>query len=281
MPIKSTQIELAARPVGDPKYSDFNIVQVELPETGEGEILGRIIYQSLDPYMRGRMDDTKSYAVPVGIGDVMGAGCVAEVIESRHPRFAEGDIVTGMFGWRTHVISDGVGVRRLNKNLAPISTAIGVLGMPGMTAYVGLLDIGEPKEGDTLVVSAASGAVGAIVGQIGKIKGCRVIGIAGAKEKCEYVVKELGFDHCISHLSSTLNNELEELCHDGIDVYFENVGGRVFEAVLPLVNPFARIPVCGLISRYSHVGEFPGPNLLPKLTRSILPNRLKLQGRFC
>ena len=166
MSVTSTQIELAARPVGDPKHSDFKIVKVDLPEIKEGEMLCRIIYQSLDPYMRGRMDDAKSYAVPVAIGSVMEAGCVAEVMESKNARFQTGDIVNGRFGWRTHIISDGAGVRKVNKDIAPISTSIGILGMPGMTAYVGLLDIGEPKEGETVVVSAASGAVGAVVGQI-------------------------------------------------------------------------------------------------------------------
>jgi NADPH-dependent curcumin reductase CurA len=278
MSISSTQIELAARPVGDPKHSDFNIVEVKLPEIKDGEMLCRIIYQSLDPYMRGRMDDAKSYATPVAIGDVMEAGCVAEVMESKNARFKVGDIVNGRFGWRTHMISDGAGVRKINKDVAPISTSIGVLGMPGMTAYVGLLDIGEPKEGETVVVSAASGAVGAIVGQIAKIKGCRVIGVAGSKEKCDYVKNTLGFDECISHHSKDLPQQLAESCKDGIDVYFENVGGKVFEAVLPLLNSFARIPLCGLISRYSHVGDFPEPNLLPALTRSILTNRLKIQG---
>lgn len=278
MSISSTQIELAARPVGDPKHSDFNIVEVKLPEIKDGEMLCRIIYQSLDPYMRGRMDDAKSYATPVAIGDVMEAGCVAEVMESKNARFKVGDIVNGRFGWRTHMISDGAGVRKINKDVAPISTSIGVLGMPGMTAYVGLLDIGEPKEGETVVVSAASGAVGAIVGQIAKIKGCRVIGVAGSKEKCDYVKNTLGFDECISHHSKDLPQQLAESCKDGIDVYFENVGGKVFEAILPLLNSFARIPLCGLISRYSHVGDFPEPNLLPALTRSILTNRLKIQG---
>jgi NADPH-dependent curcumin reductase CurA len=278
MSVTSTQIELAARPVGDPKPSDFKIVNVDLPEIKEGEMLCRIIYQSLDPYMRGRMDDAKSYAVPVAIGSVMEAGCVAEVMESKNARFQSGDIVNGRFGWRTHIISDGAGVRKVNKDIAPISTSIGILGMPGMTAYVGLLDIGEPKEGETVVVSAASGAVGAVVGQIAKIKGCRVIGVAGSKEKCEYVRDELGFDECISHYNEDLSMLLSDVCPNGIDVYFENVGGKVFEAVLPLLNAFARIPLCGLISRYSHVGEFPGPNLLPTLTRSILTNRLKIQG---
>ena len=178
MSIKCTQIELASRPIGEPKPSDFRIVTVDLPAVGDGEMLCRIIYQSLDPYMRGRMDDAKSYAAPVAIGDVMGAGTVAEVMESKNSRFKEGDIVTGMFGWRTHIITDGAGVRKIDKTIAPISTAIGILGMPGMTAYVGLLDIGEPKTGETLVVSAASGAVGAVVGQIGKLKGCKVIGVA-------------------------------------------------------------------------------------------------------
>lgn len=278
MPVTSTQVQLAARPVGDPKHSDFKITTVDLPEIGDGEMLCRIIYQSLDPYMRGRMDDSKSYAVPVQIGDVMGAGTVAEVVESKNARFKPGNIVNGMFGWQTHAISDGAGVRVVDPSLAPISTAVGILGMPGMTAYVGLLDIGEPKEGETVVVAAASGAVGSAVGQIAKIKGCRVIGVAGAREKCDFVVNELGFDACISHHGDTLDAELAALCPDGIDVYFENVGGKVFDAVFPLLNPFARMPLCGLISRYSHIGEFPGPDELPKLMRSILTNRLKIQG---
>jgi NADPH-dependent curcumin reductase CurA len=278
MPVTSTQVQLAARPVGDPKHSDFKITKVELPAVGVDEMLCRIIYQSLDPYMRGRMDDTKSYAVPVQIGDVLGAGTVAEVIESKNAKFKPGDIVTGMFGWQTYIISNGVGIRKIDPGVAPISTAVGILGMPGMTAYVGLLDIGEPKKGETVVVAAASGAVGSAVGQIAKIKGCRVIGIAGAAEKCAYVTEELGFDACLSHHSNNLDAELAALCPDGIDVYFENVGGKVFDAVFPLLNPFARIPICGLISRYSHIGEYPGPNELPKLMRSILTNRLKIQG---
>ena len=267
-----------ARPVGDTKPSDFKIITVELPALGDGQILCRIIYQSLDPYMRGRMDDAKSYAVPVQIGDVMGAGTVAEVLESKNAKFKTGDIVNGMFGWQSQVISDGVGVRVVDPAKAPISTAVGILGMPGMTAYVGLLDIGEPKKDETVVVSAASGAVGAAVGQIAKIKGCRVIGVAGAKEKCDFVVDELGFDACVSHQSVTLAADLASQCPDGIDVYFENVSGATFDAAFPLLNPFARIPVCGLISRYSHLGGFPGPDQLPKLMRSILTNRLKIQG---
>jgi NADPH-dependent curcumin reductase len=278
MPVTSTQVQLAARPVGDPKAGDFKIVTVDLPSIADGEILCRVIYQSLDPYMRGRMDDVKSYAVPVQIGDVMGAGTVAEVLESKNARFKAGDFVNGMFGWQTHAISDGAGVRVLDPALAPISTAVGILGMPGMTAYVGLLDIGEPKKGETVVVSAASGAVGSAVGQIAKVKGCRVVGVAGSKEKCDFAVNELGLDACVSHYSDTLDADLAAACPDGIDVYFENVSGATFDAVFPLLNPFARIPVCGLISRYSHTGEFPGPDMQPKLMRSILTNRLKIQG---
>ncbi len=278
MPVTSTQVQLAARPVGDPKPTDFRIVTVDLPEIKDGEILCRVIYQSLDPYMRGRMDDAKSYATPVPIGGVMEAGTVAEVMESRNARFKPGDIVNSRLGWQTHAISDGAGVRVVDPSLGPISTAVGVLGMPGMTAYVGLLDIGEPKEGETVVVSAASGAVGAVVGQIARIKGCRVVGVAGAREKCDYVTRVLGFDACVSHQSADLASDLAAQCPDGIDVYFENVGGKTFDAVFPILNPFARIPVCGLISRYSHVGDFPGPDNLPKLMRSILTNRLKIQG---
>ena len=278
MPVTSTQVQLAARPAGDPKPGDFKITTVDLPAVGDGAMLCRIIYQSLDPYMRGRMDDAKSYAVPVQIGDVMGAGTVAEVVESKHARFKPGDIVTGMFGWQTHVISDGAGVRKVDPALAPISTAVGVLGMPGMTAYVGLLDIGEPKAGETVVVAAASGAVGSVVGQIAKLKGCRVIGVAGSAEKCKFVTEELGFDICLSHHGDTLGADLAAARPDGVDVYFENVGGKVFDAVFPLLNPFARIPLCGLISRYSHVGDYPGPNELPGLMRSVLTNRLKIQG---
>jgi NADPH-dependent curcumin reductase CurA len=278
MPTTSTQVQLAARPVGDPKPSDFKITTVDLPPIKDGEILCRVIYQSLDPYMRGRMDDAKSYATPVPIGGVMEAGTVAEVLESKNPNFKPGDIVNSRLGWQTHAISDGAGVRVVDPSLGPISTAVGVLGMPGMTAYVGLLDIGEPKEGETVVVSAASGAVGAVVGQIARIKGCRVVGVAGAREKCDYVVNELGFDACVGHQSGTLGADLAAQCPNGIDVYFENVGGKTFDAVFPLLNPFARIPVCGLISRYSHVGDFPGPDNLPKLMRSILTNRLKIQG---
>lgn len=278
MPVTSTQVQLAARPVGDPKHSDFKITTVDLPALGDGQILCRVIYQSLDPYMRGRMDDSKSYAAPVPIGGVMEAGTVAEVLDSKNPRFKVGDIVNSRLGWQTHAISDGAGVRVVDPSLGPVSTAIGVLGMPGMTAYVGLLDIGEPKEGETVVVSAASGAVGSVVGQIAKIKGCRVVGVAGSKEKCDFVVNELGFDACVSHYSDSLDADLAGQCPDGIDVYFENVAGKTFDAVFPLLNPFARIPVCGLISRYSHVGDFAGPDMLPKLMRSILTNRLKIQG---
>lgn len=274
----SRQVQLASRPTGFPTRENFNIADVELPPIEDGQILIRVIYMSLDPYMRGRMDDGKSYATPVPVGGVMEGGSVGEVIESKNPKFAVGAYVMSRFGWQTHAISDGHGVRTLDPAQAPISTSVGVLGMPGLTAYVGLLDIGQPKEGETVVVSAASGAVGAVVGQIAKIKGCRVVGIAGAQEKCDYVVKELGFDACVSHHSDSLEQDLADACPKGIDVYFENVSGKVFEAVLPLMNMFGRIPVCGLIANYNMTQLPKGPDKSARIMRAILTNRLMFQG---
>lgn len=274
----STQIQLAARPKGEPTVENFQTAEVTLPELQDGEILVRIIYLSLDPYMRGRMNDAKSYAQPVEVGEVMGAGTVGQVMQSRNPKFAEGDFVLGMFGWQSHAISDGQMVRKLDRADAPISTAVGVLGMPGLTAYVGLMDIGEPKEGETVVVSAASGAVGSVVGQLAKIKGCHVVGVAGSVEKCAYVRDELGFDVCLSHRSETLTEDMADACPKGVDVYYENVGGVSFNAVLPLMNPFGRIPVCGLISQYNATALPDGPDTGPAIFRSVLTNRLKIQG---
>ena len=222
-----------------------------MPTPGEGEVLLRTIWLSLDPYMRGRMSDGPSYAAPVPIGGVMEGGTVSEVIASNNPGFAKGDIVLSRAGWQTHAISDGKGLAKIDPKIAPISTAVGVLGMPGMTAYTGLLDIGKPQAGETVVVAAASGAVGSAVGQIAKIKGARAVGIAGGKDKCDYVKKELGFDDCLDHRDPDLAAKLKDACPKGIDVYFENVGGEVFEAVFPLLNAFARIPVCGLIAHYN------------------------------
>lgn len=267
------QITLDSRPDGAPKPGNFTLVEAPRPKPSEGEILCRTIYLSLDPYMRGRISGARSYAKSVDVGEVIVGGTVSEVMESRHAGFARGDLVLGSNGWQEYAVSKGTGVRKLDPARAPISTALGVLGMPGMTAYVGLLDIGRPKAGETVVVSAASGAVGSAVGQIARIKGCRVVGVAGAKEKCEYVVRELGFDACVSHREADLAGALAAACPQGIDVYFENVGGRVLDAVLGLVNPFARIPLCGLISQYNVTDPAPGPNIRP-----LLFNRVLLKG---
>src|SRR3954454_16897857 len=245
------RIVLASRPVGDPKPSDFRLEHSPVPEPGPGQVLLKTKWLSLDPYMRGRMSDAPSYAKPVGIGEVIEAGTVSEVVASNNPKFQKGDIVLSRAGWQTHLVSDGSGLRKLDPKLSPISTAVGVLGMPGMTAYTGLLEIGQPKPGETVVVSAASGAVGSVVGQIAKIKGARAVGIAGGPDKCKYVKDELGFDDCIDHRDPQFPEKLKAACPKGIDVYFENVSGPVWDAVFPLLNTFARIPVCGLISQYN------------------------------
>ncbi|MDA1092212.1 MAG: NADP-dependent oxidoreductase [Acidobacteria bacterium] len=272
------QIVLNAHPVGAPVDTDFARVERPLPVPGDGELLIRTIYLSLDPYMRGRMNPGPSYAKGVNVGEVMTAQTVGQVVTSRNDRFVEGDFVLSGNGWQDYAVSDGQGVRALDPSLAPISTAVGVLGMPGMTAYVGLLDVGELKTGDHVVVSAASGAVGAVVGQIAKIKGCRVVGIAGAQKKCDYVTGELGFDACVSHYSETLSADLAEACPSGIDLYFENVGGKVFDAVVPRLNNFARIPVCGRIANYNMTEPPAGPNEVPRLMGLVLVRRLMIRG---
>src|SRR5947208_10932662 len=264
------QIRLRSRPVGEPTTANFDLAEVPVPQPGEGEVLRRTIYLSLDPYMRGRMSDARSYATPVKIGDVMGAHTVSQVVESNNPAFAKGDFVAGYDGWQGYGVSSGKELRKLDPKLAPISTAIGVLGMPGMTAYVGLMDIGQPKAGETVVVSAASGAVGAVVGQLAKIKGCRAVGIAGSSDKCRYVVDELGFDACINYKTEDLVPALRAACPKGVDVYFENVGGAVLAAVLHVLNNGARIPLCGLISEYNATANTPGPNLRPLLVHRAL-----------
>jgi NADPH-dependent curcumin reductase CurA len=270
---------LRSRPVGEPRPSDFEIVDAPLPVPGENEVLCRTIYLSLDPYMRGRMNDVKSYAPSVELGQAMVGGTVSEVVDSRHPAFQAGDFVLGYGGWQSYHVTRAAatpgpfGPLKLDPAAAPISTALGVLGMPGMTAYVGLLDLGQPKTGETVVVSAAAGAVGSAVGQIARIKGCRAVGVAGSQAKCDYVVKELGFDACVSYRSGDLVAALKEACPNGIDVYFDNVGGEVLTAVLRLVNPFARIPLCGLISQYNATELLPGPNL-----GSVLVNRVTIRG---
>src|SRR5262245_55499990 len=248
---QAKRIVLASRPVGEPKPSDFRMEEAAVPSPGNGQVLLRTIWLSLDPYMRGRMADGPSYAAPVPIGGVMEAGTVNEVIASNNPNFAKGDIVLARAGWQTHALSDGKGLTKIDPKIAPISTAVGVLGMPGMTAYTGLLDIGKRQAGETVVVAAASGAVGSAVGQIARIKGARAVGIAGGKDKCEFVKKELGFDECLDHRDPDLAAKLKEACPKGIDVYFENVGGAVFEAVFLLLIDLARIPVCCLVERYN------------------------------
>jgi len=263
------QIRLKKRPVGMPTPADFEAVASPRPSPRDGEVLRRTIYLSLDPYMRGRMSDAASYAHPVNLGDVMVGHTVSQVVDSRHPNFRAGDIVTGYDGWQEYAVSDGKDLRKLDSSV-PISTALGVLGMPGLTAYVGLLDIGQPKPGETVVVSAASGAVGSIVGQLAKIKGCRAVGVAGSTEKCRYVVDELGFDAWVNHKTDDLVTALHTACPKGIDVYFENVGGAVFAAVLRMINRGARIPLCGMISEYN-VTQNPGaPNLRPLLVHRAM-----------
>lgn len=272
------QILLAARPVGAPVASDFKLVETPMPVAGDGEMVLRTIYLSLDPYIRGRMNDAESYIEPIALGDVMGAGTVSQVISSNNPKFAVGDFVLGQAGWQEYALSNGKGTHKLDPKNAPLSTALGISGMPGLTAYTGLDNIGKPQEGETIVVAAASGPVGSAVGQIGKIKGCRVVGIAGGPEKCKFVEDELGFDACLDHSDKNFASNLAAACPDGVDVYWENVGGHVFEAVLPLLNSFARVPVCGLIAHYNS-SELPaGPNMIPRVMSDILTKRLLVQG---
>ena len=264
------QIQLKSRPAGMPTVGNFEAVDVAPPMPKDGEVLRRTIYLSLDPYMRGRMSDAPSYAAGVNLHDVMCGHTVSEVVESHNPQFQAGDVVTGYDGWQQYASSSGKELRKLDPAAAPISTAIGVLGMPGATAYIGLLDIGQPKPGETVVVSAASGAVGSIVGQLAKIKGCRAVGVAGSPEKCRYVVEELGFDACINYKTDDLVPALRAACPDGVDIYFENVGGAVFAAVLRVLNRGARIPLCGMISEYNTTKDPGGPNLRPLLVHRAM-----------
>jgi NADPH:quinone reductase len=269
------QITLAARPVGYPKETDFALVESPIPSPGPGEVLIKIVYLSLDPYMRGRMNDSKSYAQRLKVGDVMTGGVVGKVRESRHPDFQKGDIVEGLLSWQEYAISDGKGLRKVDPSLAPISTALGVLGMPGLTAYFGMTEIGRPKPGETVLVSGAAGAVGSVAGQIAKIMGCRVVGIAGSDVKINYIVGELGYDAAFNYKSVENYYEvLREICPDGIDVYFDNVGGPITDAVFRLLRPGARVAVCGQMSLYNLEKPDTGPRLLPYL----LMNQAKAEG---
>jgi NADPH-dependent curcumin reductase len=272
------QIVLASRPQGSPQPANFRLEEAAMPEAPPGGVLVRTLYLSLDPYMRGRMDDRKSYAKPVGVGEVMSGQSVAEVIASNHPSYAKGDIVLAPTGWRTHAASDATALRKLDPALGPITTGLGVLGMPGFTAYAGLTLIGKPKPGETVVVAATSGPVGSLVGQLAKIAGARAVGIAGGAEKCRYVKDDLRFDAAIDHRTGDFAQRLAAACPDGIDVYFENVGGAIWQAVLPLLNRFARIPVCGLIGQYSGSGQGNGPDRLPATMREVLNKSLTLRG---
>jgi NADPH-dependent curcumin reductase CurA len=275
IPKTHRRVVLVRRPPGEPAESDFRVEETAVPEPGPREVLVRVVYLSLDPYQRGRMRDAASYAAPVGLGEVMTGGVVGEVVKSNHPDFAVGDIVEDRLGWQEYAIGGGPSLRKVDPRIAPISTANGVLGMPGMTAYFGLLDVGQPKPGETVVVSAASGAVGQVVGQIARIMGCRVVGIAGGPKKCAFVTDELGFDACLDYKAGKdLDAALRAACPNGIDVYFDNVGGTISDAVLRNVNFFARVALCGSISQYNVTA----PEMGPRLMGTFVGKRVAMRG---
>lgn len=266
-------VHLRRRPGGAPRRADFEMREDAIPEPDDGEVLTRTIWLSIDPYMRGRLWDRPSYAPPVQIGEVMTGETAGEVIASRHPGFAAGDWVVGSRGWQSHAVTKGERLTKVDRDGPPLSAYLGVLGMPGTTAYSGMTDIGRPKAGETVVVSAASGAVGSVAGQIAKRNGSRVVGVAGGAEKCLFVQEELEFDECVDHRSLDLQAELQAACPNGIDVYFENVGGRVQQAAFALLNPFARVIMCGMVSQYNEAELPPGPNL-----GFVVGKRILIQG---
>jgi NADPH-dependent curcumin reductase CurA len=269
------QITLAARPSGMPKETDFQLVETPVPRPGAGEVLVRVLYLSVDPYMRGRMNGGASYARAVQPGEVMVGGVVGRVEETNDPRLAQGDLVEGMLGWQDYAVSPAKSLRKLDPSVAPISTALGVLGMPGLTAYFGLLDICKPQPGETVVVSGAAGAVGSIVGQIAKIKRCRAVGIAGTNEKVHYLTTELGFDAAFNYKDTPdPYAKLKELCPNGIDVYFDNVGGEISDAAMRLINTRARVAVCGQISQYNS----PQPQMGPRWMGQLIVKQAKVEG---
>jgi NADPH-dependent curcumin reductase CurA len=278
-PLINRRIVLARRPDGAPLPRDFRLEEVAIPVPADGQLLLQTIYLSLDPYMRGRMSDAASYAPPLALGDVLVGGTVSRVVMSRHSQFREGDLVLGFDGWQEYALSDGSDLTPLGDAAHPhASHALSVLGMPGFTAYHALLKIGQPKAGETVVVAAASGAVGSVLGQIAKIKGARVVGIAGGADKCRYVEEGLGFDVCLDRRDPDFAHKLAVACPDGIDIYHESVGGPVFDAVLPLLNDHARIPVSGSIAHYNERALPPGPDRLPQLFSALVFRRIRVQG---
>ena len=269
------QFVLASRPVGLPKETDFKVIETPLADLKDGEVLVRALYLSVDPYMRGRISGMKSYAAPVEIGGVIVGGGIAQVVESKNPGFATGDIVDIYMGWQEYAISNGRGLRKLDPSIAPVSTGLGVLGMTGLTAYFGLLDVCDPQPGQTVVVSGAAGAVGSIVGQIAKIKGCRTVGIAGGDDKIQWILNECGYDAAFNYKTTeNYSAKLKELCPNGIDVYFDNVGGAITDAVFGQLNVGARISICGQISQYNNTKVEMGPRLLG----ALIVSRAKVQG---
>ena len=272
------RIILDKRPQAMPTEEHLRLEPMAVPSPADGQMLLRTLYLSLDPYMRGRMSAAKSYAEPVAVGDPMEGGTVSEVVESRLEGFQPGDIVLAHSGWQTHALSDGSVETKIDPQQAPLSYHLGVLGMPGFTAYAGLLEIGRPQAGETVVVSAASGAVGQVVGQIARQKGCRVVGVAGSEAKCAYLEDVLGLDAAVNHRTGDFPEALAEACPAGIDVYFESVGGRVLNAVLPHLNEFSRMPVCGLIAHYNDSIAPPGPDHLPGFMRTVLTKRVTVRG---
>lgn len=277
--ITNTRIVLAARPQGEPKASDFRIEQAPLPLPARGQVLLRNRWLSLDPYMRGRMNEGRSYAPPVALGEVMDGGTVSEVVESAHADWKPGALVLAHGGWQTHVLVDGDALRRrLDPDDPPPGTALGVYGMPGFTAYAGLHEIGRPSAGETVVVAAAAGPVGATVAQLAKLHGARVVAIAGGQAKTTWLRGELGVDVALDHRATDFAAQLQAAVPEGIDVYFENVGGHVFDAVLPLLNDYARVPVCGLVAHYNDAAPPPGPDRVPALLATILTRRITVRG---
>ncbi len=272
------QLILAERPKGEPTKDTLTMIEGAIPIAGDNQMLLRTEYLSLDPYMRGRMSDAPSYAAPVEIGEVMVGGTVSQVVNSNVDGFAPSDYVLSFNGWQDYALSDGKGLTNLGKSPSHPSWALGILGMPGFTAWAGLKQIGAPKSGETIVVAAATGPVGATVGQIGKLLDCRVVGIAGGPEKCAYVMDELGFDACIDHNSTDFTEQLAKSSPEGIDVYFESVGGKVLDAVIPLLNPNSRVPVCGLVSQYNSIELPAGPDRMNWLMGQILRKKIKMQG---